>query len=388
MKRITFFLIFSLLFSKLIEAQDISNNNYSGSWTDNNSWNGGSGWSQGGTPATLGLPDGTARDITIQGYIEVGTAPAPVPGSGNILTFSANKDSYDFIVNDTLVVYGDVDFANKSMNLVLGPGAVFIVFGNLDMNNKIDIASSGTLVVSGNFNKSGSQGSYTGTGNVYAGSFSGDAENTIDSSGDSSFIIDQLSDDGFGDIENFVNNNGTTPLPIELLYFVGEESGSQIVLKFATAMEENFDYFAIEKAYDGVDFETIGEISGSGNSSSKNEYSYLDTNPEPGLNYYRLRSVDLDGTFEFSETILVKFTANLQLEVSPNPSSGRISLRTSLPTTGGLMYNMINQQGMVVIRGELSQFNTEVDLSGLPKGIYIVRLLDAPNSRAQRIVLK
>jgi len=295
MKKLTLaFVLLTLTIGASI-AQETSKDNYFGNWTDNNSWVG--GWSD-GSPATLNLPESNA-DITIKGYIEVGTAPAPTPGSGDLLTFKGNKDAYDFIVNDTLVVYGDVNFANKSMNLVIGPGAVFIVMGNLSMNNKIDVASSGTLVVSGNFNKSGSQGSYTGSGDVYAGSFSGDAESTIDAGdGQSSFPIDQLSDDGFGPIENFVNNGGSSPLPITLVSFEIKEVNETVEISWVTSSEENNDYFTIERSVDGTHYEIMNKVNGAGNSNEIKQYTIVDKNPMTGQLYYRLSQTDFDGKSE------------------------------------------------------------------------------------------
>lgn len=179
-----------------------------------------------------------------------------------------------------------------------------------------------------------------------------------------------------------------TVLPIELLFFRGNSTKESVSLSWATASEENFNYFEIERAAQGTSFEIIGEIEGDGNSFTRLDYSFEDNIPEIGLNYYRLKSIDFDGTFEYSEVILVKFASNVKLVVFPNPTLGAISVRTSIPTTNGLNYKITNQYGVEVLSGYLSAFKTQVDLQGLTKGVYILKLVELPGVKAQRIILK
>ncbi len=161
-------ILFVLLLSGVALAQKTTKNNYYGSWGSNSSWVGGL------APNFTALPAPVNENYTIQGYINVGT-----PSTSQNLTFSANKDTYRLAVNDTLVVYGNVDFGNQAMDLVIGNGGLLIILGDLKMNNKIDISSNGSLIVQGTFTKQGSQGSYSGSGNVYAGSYAGDASSLV-----------------------------------------------------------------------------------------------------------------------------------------------------------------------------------------------------------------
>jgi hypothetical protein len=94
-------------------AQRTTKNNYTGSWESGASWTGGV------AAATANIGNANL-DLTINGFITRNGA----------LGFAANNDGEDFIVNDTLVILGDVSFANKAANLRLGANSVFIVFGN------------------------------------------------------------------------------------------------------------------------------------------------------------------------------------------------------------------------------------------------------------------
>ena len=98
-----------------------------------------------------------------------------------------------------------------------------------------------------------------------------------------------------------------TILPIELIDFQAFPVGDKVELQWSTASETNSDRFMIERSKDGAVFEPIGMVTAAGNSAQMNQYAHLDRSPYPGLNYYRLQQVDLDGTFEHSAAGRVRF---------------------------------------------------------------------------------
>lgn len=97
-----------------------------------------------------------------------------------------------------------------------------------------------------------------------------------------------------------------TPLPIELLYFnVEMNSCTENILTWSTATELNNKTFELERSNDGMNFHKITEINGAGNSTSVLKYKYSDMNLELGINYYRLKQVDYDGQFKYTNLISV-----------------------------------------------------------------------------------
>ncbi len=105
------------------------------------------------------------------------------------------------------------------------------------------------------------------------------------------------------DIDYF-NITCSSVLPIELLYFNGERKYcSQNMLIWSTATETNNDHFEIERSSDAINFKKIKEIPGSINSLETKKYVYTDSNPESGINYYRLKQVDLDGTYKYAPIV-------------------------------------------------------------------------------------
>ncbi len=387
MKQVLYFLM--LIGSFALIAQETSLNNYSGDWGNNASWSG--GWTD-GSPAFLNLPE-TNADITIQGNIKVGTTV-----TDQNLTFSANKEAYDFTVNDTLIVYGDVTFSNKAMNLNLGDDGVFIIFGDLEMNNRINIASGGTLVVTGNFHKNGSQGTYTGDGNVYAGSYSGDAQSTIDdgTGEDSSFTIDELSDDGFSEIEEFVNGGGTTPLPVELLYFNVSKSDN-IILSWATATEINNDYFLIERSEDGSHFYEIGRVDGNGDSNKEIKYEFTDKFAFASVEYYRLKQVDFDGQFEHFEVKRINTGLEKeQAQISAYPTvvkNGNLKLTSNTPfqIQQITMYSLSGGESKSLSQKIIQEnpLNYQVNTTEMSKGLYLLKVISSEGGElSTRIIVE
>ena len=117
-------------------------------------------------------------------------------------------------------------------------------------------------------------------------------------------------------------------LPIELIDFAGNSNqDDNIILKWSTASETNNDYFELEKSYDAVDFFAIGKVSSAalnGNSSSKLSYEFIDIAVKPGINYYRIKQVDLDNTIKYHQVIAITSTKKNQIsfDIYPNPNDG------------------------------------------------------------------
>ncbi len=108
----------------------------------------------------------------------------------------------------------------------------------------------------------------------------------------------------FGQAEDYILNI-TTPLPIELTSFKGVKKDRINELTWVTMTELNNDFFTIDRTIDGIDFETIGKVSGSGSSSSINEYSLNDLDVPSEINYYRLKQTDFNGDSKYSDFISI-----------------------------------------------------------------------------------
>jgi hypothetical protein len=111
------------------------------------------------------------------------------------------------------------------------------------------------------------------------------------------------------------------PLPVELLTFMATDQLKSVKLDWTTASETDNDYFSVERSLDGEFWSEIGQVKGSGTTTSVTAYTFTDHHPVVGYQYYRLRQVDFDGEFEYSKVILVLRSgdSSFTLDVYPVP---------------------------------------------------------------------
>jgi len=117
------------------------------------------------------------------------------------------------------------------------------------------------------------------------------------------------------------------PLPIELISFTGRLDDKDAILNWVTASETNNAQFELEHSADGRDFDVIHVETGSGTTTTNAKYNYVHRNISNGLHYYRLKQIDLDGTFEYSPIVVLKLDSDENasfLHVYPNPSNGSV----------------------------------------------------------------
>jgi hypothetical protein len=123
----------------------------------------------------------------------------------------------------------------------------------------------------------------------------------------------------------------TTVLPVELTTFTGYNDGSINALNWTTATELNSLKFEVEKSVDAINFTYIGEKAAAGNSSVSLNYTLNDEHPVLGNNYYRLKMIDKDGQFKYSEIINIKvnnvpIATDGIVKIYPNPTNGKLNI--------------------------------------------------------------
>lgn len=193
-----------------------------------------------------------------------------------------------------------------------------------------------------------------------------------------------------------VNNNSgefsacvqSTVLPLHLLDFTAATNGSFIVLRWITAGEQNTKYFAIERSEDGGGFNEQGQVPASGNSTEQKNYVFIDPQPPRGMNFYRLRMVDLDGSFTYSKVVIVKMdTLQNTLLVFPNPAATELTIQ--LFARGALQLKIADVNGRI-LKEEVVQLSgnasKNLDISSLPKGVYILILQNSNEIQYRKFI--
>lgn len=189
-----------------------------------------------------------------------------------------------------------------------------------------------------------------------------------------------------------IDESCAAPLPVELIEFEGRNMTGDVSLIWATASEINSSHFEIEKSNDGKDWSSIGELESQHNSVEMNTYFFVDQEINNEMNYYRLKMVDLDETFEYSDIITVivnEFRRITEVEAYPNPTVDHIKIDIHTSESKKLNIDLVNangniiKQSVVTTEGEKSQ---EMDMSEYAAGIYYLVVNDGKNTQTHKIV--
>jgi len=143
-------------------------------------------------------------------------------------------------------------------------------------------------------------------------------------------------------------------LPIKLISFDAVPNGSEIELHWATATEVNNDFFTIERTNDGVNFEELEKVKGSGNTSTEMKYSTVDKKPLTGLFYYRLRQTDFDGKTEVFNLVPVHMDKSSKeesfevLKTYPNPFNEKVNVELNCGKAVVLTIDLLSLDGRTI----------------------------------------
>jgi hypothetical protein len=121
------------------------------------------------------------------------------------------------------------------------------------------------------------------------------------------------------------SSESVSPFPITLLSFNAIPLENMVELKWVTASENNSHLFEIEKSINGIDFDVITTTKAAGESIELLNYTEYDRSPTQGLSYYRLKQIDNDGTYNYSNTVSVVYGSKSKVKLIPNPSNGLIA---------------------------------------------------------------
>lgn len=188
----------------------------------------------------------------------------------------------------------------------------------------------------------------------------------------------------------------TGPLPVSILAFTAQKRNEvQGVLSWQTSSELNSAWFEVERATDAVNFYPIGRVAAAGNSVNQKNYSLIDNAPLKGYNYYRLKMIDLDGSYTYSpaRVLLFDHTPVPVLTCYPNPTTGkfRVSL-TGFEKDGPTVININDMKGTVVWQLKwnraLNQSAITIDLSGKAKGLYFIHAVSNGRQASGKVILQ
>jgi len=168
-------------------------------------------------------------------------------------------------------------------------------------------------------------------------------------------------------------------IPVELTSFIASISNNQILLNWITASELNNRGFEIQQSFDNESFTRIDFVAGSGSTTEQRNYNYTVKNAPAGLQYYRLKQIDFDGSYEYSPVIEIDGPLPAEYVLNqnyPNPFNPSTAITFSLPVDSDVqlsLYNMLGQKVADITNAQFQAGTHKVDFSaeGLSSGTYI-----------------
>lgn len=190
-------------------------------------------------------------------------------------------------------------------------------------------------------------------------------------------------------------DEANTPLPVELTSFTASAKGNVVELTWQTATEKNSSYFEVQRKADKDSWTAIGKVSAAGTTTEKAKYSFTEKDVKGAVAYYRLKMVDLDGSYSYSKEVEAKVDLPVNFELSqnyPNPFNPSTTIKYAVPVDSKVkleMYSMLGELVTTLVNDLQSAGNYSVafDASRFASGTYIYRLTAGSTVMTKKMLL-
>ncbi len=210
---------------------------------------------------------------------------------------------------------------------------------------------------------------------------------TVASLGCTSAVID-IQGDGIA-----TQTCSKSTLPVKLISFTGKSTEDGIELKWKTSMEEDFDYFLLERSGTDLHFQPIATIYGQGGLDIVAAYNHIDRSPLSGKNYYRLKSVDLDRHYEYSNVIYAEWDDSFEkaeVTLYPNPIADHsFTLEINHEINSSTNMILLNSLGKEIQQQQIQSSIEAITLrDDLKPGIYFVKVSGTDFSKTIKVFIQ
>lgn len=188
-----------------------------------------------------------------------------------------------------------------------------------------------------------------------------------------------VNDGFFIDDVSVISSSASLSLPVEFISFTGKIQQQTSVLNWDASMDDSHGTFIVERSNDKNNFSEIGQVNG-----SIAPFSFVDKQPLPGINYYRIRQVAKDGSFKFSTTVVLNHQrGSVQTKLYPSVTSGSITIEVSVGTNKKLRFDYIDEYGRMIMQNQIQTVTgsnrISQNVSMLSAGIYYVKIVNEQN---------
>ncbi|MBK0404610.1 zinc-dependent metalloprotease [Adhaeribacter sp. BT258] len=190
----------------------------------------------------------------------------------------------------------------------------------------------------------------------------------------------------YGQVEEYTVSF-LSPLPVHLETFTAQLVQDQVLLRWKTAQETNNHYFEIERSGNSKDWQLIGKVNGSGNSSVPQAYTFTDADPIQGQNYYRLKQVDYDGRSEYS---FIRSVANSSkrgsFTIYPNPGRGQFTIKSEKASVTPVHLRVFDTNGRLIYQQQSVQNEHRFSIEEHPSGMYLLEVISGKEVNRVKLV--
>jgi plastocyanin len=184
-------------------------------------------------------------------------------------------------------------------------------------------------------------------------------------------------------------------VPVELSSFTAVVNSNSVTLNWKTATETNNRGFEVQRKTSNTEWADISFVNGSGTSTQPHEYSYSDNNLQSTKYYYRLKQVDFNGSYEYSNVIEAEVNSPIKFDLAqnyPNPFNPTTKINYSVPSNGNVkltVYNVLGQEIAVLVNGfmKLGNYTVDFNASNLNSGLYFYKLESNGSSLVKKMML-
>ncbi len=180
-------------------------------------------------------------------------------------------------------------------------------------------------------------------------------------------------------------------VPVTLTNFTATKNKNITNINWNTLTETGNKGFEVERSIDGRNFTSLEFVPSQGN--SKNNYTTIDKSPKVGVNYYRLKQIDVDGRFTYSSIVSVKFDKEdiASFTFYPNPAKEILKINVGVIETENATIKLMNTVGQTVISKTINKLSStsviSFDISALATGVYYLELKNGTNSSVEKVII-
>ncbi|MBS1736471.1 MAG: T9SS type A sorting domain-containing protein [Bacteroidetes bacterium] len=177
-------------------------------------------------------------------------------------------------------------------------------------------------------------------------------------------------------------------VPLSWLSFNAHKVADSVLLNWQTTNEVNVSKMIIERSSDGISFKQVGEMRAK-NTVNINDYHFADNQPLQGINYYRIKQIDMDGQYKYSVIVSIVFNkTNAGFIAYPSPANNEVNILINNTLQHNARVKLFSVKGQLLMAVQLRNMLTNISTQNIANGTYILGVENGPVVQTQKIIVQ